>query len=167
QHQQQPSPPERLNLGSVPNSHDAGRNTRGAGGQQRQQQGTPELPVTERLPTTSREAQQQQQQQQPSPGDSSPANPAVCVAFISRGARRGEKCGNKVGSRTAEFCKHHDGLQKRRKTASGAALGVGVSVEAGNYDSESELGGGVDELQTPGAHPVQGTALRAGLQDRG
>ncbi|CAN0533453.1 unnamed protein product, partial [Ectocarpus sp. 12 AP-2014] len=67
QHQQQPSPPERLNLGSVPNSHDAGRNTRGAGGQQRQQQGTPELPVTDRLPTTSREAQQQQQQQQPSP----------------------------------------------------------------------------------------------------
>lgn len=152
QQQQQPSPPGRLDLGGGPNSHDAGHNTRGAGGQQRQQ-GTPELPVTDRLPTTSREAQQQQQQQQPSPPDPSPANPAVCVAIISRGARRGEKCGNKVGGRTQGFCKHHDGLQKRRKTASGAALGVGGSVEAGNYDSESELGGGVDELQTPGAHP--------------
>lgn len=52
------------------------------------------------------------------------------------------------------MCKHHDGQQqKRRKTASGAALGVGSSDGAANYDSENELGGGVDELQIPGADP--------------
>ncbi|CAB1119489.1 unnamed protein product [Ectocarpus sp. CCAP 1310/34] len=125
QEQQQPSPPERLDLGSVPNSYDTGHNTRSLGGQQRQQQGTPELPVTDRLPMTSREAQQQQQQkkQQPSPPDSSPANPAVCVATLA--------AAHDVATSAATR------LEKRRKTASGAALGVGGSVEAGNYDSES------------------------------
>ena len=63
-------------------------------------------------------------------------------------------CGNKQGNRVPGLCRHHDGKQKRHKTTSGGALCGGAGDEEANYDSDNELGGGVDELQTPGAKPA-------------
>ena len=75
----------------------------------------------------------------------------MCVAIISRGPNKGNVCGNKQGNRVPGLCRHQDGKQKRHKTTSGAALCVGGEDDEANYDLDNELGGGVDELQTPGA----------------
>ena len=136
------------------NSHNVGRNTRAAARQLVQQHQQQPIACTTQPPNPREPPPAQQQQQQSSPTAPADVNSDVCVAIISRGPNKGNVCGNKQGNRVPGLCRHHDGKQKRHKTTSGAALCVGTGDEEANYDSENELGGGVDELQTPGAKPA-------------
>ena len=84
------------------NSHNVGRNTRGAARQLVQQHQQQPTPGTTQLPNP-REPPAQPQQQ-PSPTALAAVNSAVCVVIISGGPKKDFACGNKLGNRVPGFC---------------------------------------------------------------
>ncbi|CAN0186987.1 unnamed protein product, partial [Scytosiphon promiscuus] len=96
--------------------------------------------------------ERREQRQLPSPPAPLPLPLAAgqiskCTATILRGQRKGQPCGCNVGGRVPGKCKHHDGLQQRRKRKSTAdtTLLSDDEDEEPNYDSDQEVGGGMDE----------------------
>ena len=98
--------------------------------------------------------QQPQHQQQPPPP--LPASSQRCIAIKKSGENAGSVCGNISGGRRAGYCRHHDGMQKRRKVAAVPSQpGGSGDGEEPSYESDGDLVGGVDELQTQGAESQQ------------
>lgn len=143
-----------------------------------------------RSPQQQHHHQQHQHQQEPTAdaaaavGDDD-ADVSCCRGIVQRGKRKGDICGNMVGSgsRLFGFCRHHDGMRQRgntqpRQTAgegitrSGAAAGGGggdTNNMANNGSGQGSGGGaGAEVQQTSGAAGVAKMGkLRAKSRENG